>query len=141
VKKVLSLLLCLTLSVALIAQTKDEQAVEAAVESLNKAMIDPEKSLLENITSNDLSYGHSGGQIQNKAEFVDDLLHGTYDFISIKALDQKITVTGENAIVRNIFTAKATDSGVPEDLKIGNLMVWRKEHGQWKFFARQAYKL
>lgn len=120
---------------------EDEAAVAAAVDTLNKGILDPEQSLLENIASEGLSYGHSGGKIQNKAEFVEDLLHGAFDFQSVDILDQTISVSGDNAIVRHIFTAKATNAGAPVDLKIGNLLVWRKENGQWKLLARQAYKL
>lgn len=123
------------------AQTKDEKAVASAVEILNKGIIDPDKALLENITSEGLSYGHSGGKIQNKTEFVEDLIHGTFDFLTVNTSNQKIMISGKNAIVRHTFTAKATNAGTPVDLNIGNLLVWRKEHGQWKLIARQAFRL
>lgn len=123
------------------SSAEDESAVSAAVDSLNKGIVDPDKNLLENIASDGLSYGHSGGKVQNKAEFVDDLLNGSFDFQSVNILDQTIKVSGENAIVRHTFTAKATNAGVPVDLNIGNLLVWRKENGQWKLLARQAFKI
>ena len=131
-----------TSSVAAAAgSAEDEGAVAAAVDSLNKGIVDPEKNLLENITSEGLSYGHSGGKVQNKAEFVDDLLNGPFDFQTVNTANQTIKVTGDNAIVRHTFTAKATNAGVPLDLNIGNLLVWRKENGQWKLLARQAFKV
>lgn len=140
-KKILSILV-LVLSVTLVkAQTKHEIAVAAAVERLNKGIINPEKDLLQDIASEALSYGHSGGKVQNKAEFVEDLLHGTFDFLSVTTSNQKIMVSGKNAIVRHTFIAKATNAGKPVDLNIGNLLVWRKEGGQWKLIARQAFKI
>lgn len=123
------------------AQSKDETAVAAAVETLHKGIVDPEKSLLERIVSESLSYGHSGGKVQNKAEFIDDLFNGAFNFSSITTTDQIIAVSGKNAIVRHIFIGKATNAGVPTDIRIGNLMVWRKEGGQWKLLARQAFRL
>lgn len=141
-KTILNLLVFLAFSILTVnAQTKKEKAVAAAVETLNKGILDPEKSLLENIASNELSYGHSGGKVQNKSEFVEDLLHGTFDFLTVNTTDQKIIISGKNAIVRHIFIAKATNAGTPVDLRIGNLLVWKKEHGQWKLLARQAFKL
>ncbi len=141
-KTILNLFVFLAFSALTVnAQTKKEKAVAAAVETLNKGILDPEKSLLENIASNELSYGHSGGKVQNKSEFVEDLLHGTFDFLTINTSDQKIIISGKNAIVRHIFIAKATNAGTPVDLRIGNLLVWKKEHGQWKLLARQAFKL
>ncbi len=123
------------------AQSKHEKAVAKAVETLNKGILDPERSLLENIASEELSYGHSGGKVQNKSEFVNDLLNGSFDFLTVNTSDQKIIISGKNAIVRHIFTAKATNAGSPVDLRIGNLLVWKKEGGQWRLLARQAFKL
>ena len=123
------------------AQSKDEKAVALVVEKLNKAIVDPEKGLLESIASEGLSYGHSGGKVQNKAQFVDDLVNGAFNFSSVNALDQTISISGDNAIVRHTLVAKATNAGVPTDIRIGNVMVWRKESGQWKLVARQAFKL
>lgn len=137
----LGLIIFCTSIAAVSAQSKDEKAVASAVEILNKGIIDPDKDLLENITSEGLSYGHSGGKVQNKPEFVEDLLHGTFDFLTINTSNQKIMISGKNAIVRHTFTAKATNAGTPVDLNIGNLLVWRKEHGQWKLIARQAFRL
>ena len=126
---------------SLTAQSKDEKEVVVAVEKLNRAMVDPEKSLLESIVSEGLSYGHSGGIVQNKNVFIDDLINGAFNFSSISPINQTISITGTIAIVRNILVAKATDSGVPTDLRIGNAMVWRKEGGAWKLLVRQAFML
>jgi thioredoxin-related protein len=140
-RNLLGLIIFCTSITVVNAQTKDEKAVASAVEILNKGIIEPDKALLENITSEGLSYGHSGGKVQNKTEFVEDLLHGTFDFLTVNTSNQKIMISGKNAIVRHTFTAKATNAGTPVDLNIGNLLVWRKEHGQWKLIARQAFKL
>ena len=141
-KNSLILMVLLALSVSTInAQSKAELKVAEAVETLNKGIIDPEQSLLQGIISESLSYGHSGGKVQNKAEFIDDLFNGDFNFSSITPMDQTISVSGKNAIVRQIFVAKATNKGVPTDIRIGNLMVWRKEGGSWKLLARQAFKL
>lgn len=140
-RNLLGLIIFCTSITIVSAQTKDEKAVASAVEILNKGIIDPDKALLENITSEGLSYGHSGGKIQNKTEFVEDLIHGTFDFLTVNTSNQKIMISGKNAIVRHTFTAKATNAGTPVDLNIGNLLVWRKEHGHWKLIARQAFRL
>jgi ketosteroid isomerase-like protein len=134
----LLLVFCCT---AVNAQPKDEKALAAAVERLNQGILDPEKALLESIASEALSYGHSGGIVQGKAKFVDDLIHGTFDFQSIRITEQTISISGDNAIVRHNLFAKATDSGVPEDVRLGILLVWRREKGEWKLLARQAFKL
>src|SRR5690348_16851878 len=97
-KKISLLFIFIALSTFVIAQSKDEEDVAAAVEKLNKALVDADSSTLSEITADELSYGHSGGKIQNKAQFVDDAVHGA-DFLNIDATDQTITIAGNNAIV------------------------------------------
>lgn len=128
-------------TINLTAQSKDEKAITAAVEKLSKVIVNPDKATLEGIASDALSYGHSAGKIQNKAEFVDDLLNGPFDFSSVETTNQTISISGKNAIVRHTFIAKATNAGVPTDIKIGIMMVWRKEGSAWKLYARQAFRL
>ncbi|HRH48489.1 MAG TPA: nuclear transport factor 2 family protein [Panacibacter sp.] len=141
-KKLISLFGFLFVSVTIVtAQSAEETKVTDAVAALNKAMIDVDKNVLESLTVEDLSYGHSGGKVENKTQFLTAVVSGTVDYISIDVTDQKITVTGKNAVVRNIYAAKLTNEGKPVDIKIGTLMVWQKIKGKWKLLARQGYKL
>ncbi len=123
------------------AQSKSEQAVATAVLTLHNNVVNPDRKVLDLVVSNALSYGHSGGKVENKDQFIDFLFNGPFKFTSINTADQTIQVSGKNAIVRHIFIGKATNDGVPTDIRLGNLMVWRKENGQWKLLARQAFKL
>lgn len=72
------------------AQSKDEAAVATAVETLRKAMVDADKGNLEKFTAPELSYGHSSGKIETKAEFVEALASGKSDFASIDLSNQTI---------------------------------------------------
>ena len=119
----------------------DESSLAALVDTFIKSIVDPEKSILERIAHDDISYGHSAGRIENKAEFIEGLINGPFDFLSANTADQTIKISGDNAIVRHIFNAKVTNAGVPADLKLGILLVWKKVNGEWKLLARQAYKL
>lgn len=118
----------------------DKQAVAQAVERLRKAMIDPDKATFEALAANELSYGHSGGKIEDKAAFMDSFLSGKSDFVSIDLTEQTITVVGNTAIVRHLLTAESNDGGVAGHVKIGVMLVWVKEKGDWKLLARQAVK-
>ena len=53
------------------AQSGEEAAVNAAIEALTKAMVGADKAQLEELVADQLSYGHSGGVIETKAQFVD----------------------------------------------------------------------
>ena len=115
--------------------------VSHAVEALNNALVEPQTKLFEDLVSEKLTYGHSGGTIQNKQEFIDDLVNGPFDFLSINALDQQITIYGNTAVARHIMSAKGENKGASIDVHIGIIMIFQKENEELKLLARQAYKL
>ena len=129
-------------AVRAIAQTsKDEQAVGAAVESLRKALIDPTKAGLDALVCDELTYGHSNGNIQDKATFEEALLNKSSDFVTIELTQQTVKVAGATAWVRHILSATTNDGGKPGTAHLSVLLVWVKVKGQWKLLARQAVKV
>lgn len=124
-----------------IAQNKDEAAVAAAVESLKKAMIDADKVALQKLAVDQLSYGHSSGKVEDKATFIENIVSGKSDFVSIDLTNQTIAVVGDAAIVRHTLSAATNDSGHPGNVKLNILLVWQKQKGDWKLLARQAVKV
>jgi hypothetical protein len=123
------------------AQSVAEKKVALAVESLRMAMIKADTVQLKELAADGLTYGHSSGKLQNKAEFVSSFATGASVFVSIDLTDQTIKVTGSTAIVRHVLTAKTNDGGKPGAVHIGVLLVWGRIHNQWKMLARQAFKL
>jgi ketosteroid isomerase-like protein len=139
----IALFLMLSLSTLMaIAQSKDETAVAAAVEKLKKAMVDADQATLERIADNALSYGHSGGKIENKKEFVENIVNGNSDFIKIDLTEQTISLSGNTAIVRHKLAGDTHDNGKePGKVNLSILTVWQKKGGEWKLLARQAVKI
>ena len=139
----------LALSVAMLffvsisfAQSKDEKDVAAAVETLKKAMVDGDQAALDKISDGALSYGHSSGKVENKKEFVENIVNGNSDFVKIDLSEQTISISGATAIVRHKFAADTHDKGKePGKVNIAVLTVWQKKAGGWKLLARQAVKL
>jgi hypothetical protein len=130
------------LSISAVAQTKAEQEVAAAVESLRKAMINPDQTVLESLTSEKLSYGHSSGKIEDRTSFVNTLVSGQSDFLDITLSDQTISVQDKVAVVRHKLSGNTNDPGKgPGTVNIGVMLVWVKEKGGWKLLGRQAFKL
>ena len=134
-------LIAATVNTALQAQTKDETAVATAVETLRKAMLDGDRALLEKISSPDLSYGHSGGKVEDKASFVEALASGANDFVTIDLSEQTIKITGSTAIVRHKLNGTSNDGGKPGVVKLAVMTVWVKQGKDWKLLARQAVKI
>src|SRR6201986_5245460 len=110
--KIMFLSVLLALATApVFAQSKDEQSVGAAVESLRKALIDPDKATLDALVTDDLTYGHSNGNLQDKATFEEALLNKSSDFVTIDLSQQTIKVDGATAWVRHTLSATTNDGG------------------------------
>lgn len=136
-----SIILCAIFCTSANAQLKDERDVLAAVEKLNRAMVEGKREMLESIAAQQLSYGHSGGKIEDKAAFVEAIASGKSDFVTIDLTDQTVQVSGNTAIVRHILSAKTNDGGNPGSVNLRILLVWQKQKGEWKLLARQAVKI
>ena len=120
-------------------QTGKESAVSAAVEALRKAMIAADKSALDQLTTPELSYGHSSGRLENKAEFIATLTSGKAGFSGIELSDQTVNVVDRIALVRHVFNGTRRKEG--DKMKLSILTVWLQQQEQWKLLARQAAKL
>ena len=118
-----------------------KSGVEDAVNQLVKLMVSPDSMALDKIILSNLSYGHSGGKIQTKQEFMHSLLSGESDFVDINLTDQSVIVQNKTALVRHTLNAKTNDKNVPGNVKLYILLIWSKEKSGWKLLGRQAVKL
>lgn len=135
-----SIVFCL-LATVVMAQDKSVKQVETAVEQLRLTMIDPNESVLNKLASDKLTYGHSSGKIEDKTAFVQTLVTGKSDFVSINFTNQTVQVVGTTAIVRHCLDAATNDGGKPGTVKLDIVLVWVKVKGNWRLLARQAVKV
>ena len=126
---------------AALAAAGDEAAVDQAVEALRKALLEADKARLTELAADQLSYGHSDGRVQNKAEFIDGVVTRKAVVKSLAFPELHVAVVGDAAIARHIFTSESETDGKTSTVKIGALQVWQKQGGSWKLLARQGFKL
>jgi Domain of unknown function (DUF4440) len=60
----------------LTAQSSDEAAVAQAVEAFRNAMLTADRNQFEALCADQLSYGHSAGRIETKAQFIEGATSG-----------------------------------------------------------------
>lgn len=122
-------------------KSDDEAAVNVAVEALTKAMLQADRGALERLVADQLSYGHSSGLVESKAQFVDVIANRKTLYKVITLSEPSTVMAGDNAIVRHIFSNTTETGGKTASISVGILQVWQKQAGQWKLLARQAFKL
>jgi len=123
-----------------ISSQANEADVAAAVNQLMKGMTDADQSAIEPILADELVYAHSNGRVQDKSDFIAEIITGR--FLSIEILDQTIQMAEDAAVVQHIFTAETrTVDGVMGSISVNVIQVWLLKNGKWKLLARQGYKL
>jgi len=121
-----------------VAASADEEAVAQAVEALRKAVLVQDKPQLEALCAEQLSYGHSDGWVENKAQFIEGVM--TRKAIVKSLSDHTITIVGNDAIARHTWASDSETDGKLTSTKIGVLQVWQKQGGTWKLLARQSVR-
>src|ERR1700719_584216 len=124
-----------------LAEAGDETTVKQNVEALREALLKADKAQLERLGADQLSYGHSDGRVQNKAEVIDGVMTRKATVKSINFPDLKIAVAGDAEVSPHIYDPETETTAGANSVRVGTLEVWQKQGGNWKLLARQGYKL
>ena len=122
-------------------EIKLKNEVWEKTQQLSKAMVDADSIVLDALTDNLLSYGHSSGSIDNKKKFIHKLTSGSSDFVEINLENSDIIISGKTAIVRHDLKAKTLDNQVQGEVHLKVMLVWKLSKKNWKLLARQAVKI
>ena len=123
------------------AQGGDESAVALSVETLRRAQLEADKAGLAQVTSEQVSYGHSDGRVETKEQFINGVMTRKQVVKSLAFPDLKLAVVGNAAIVRHIYLSESELDGKATTTRIGALQLWQKQDGAWKLLARQGFRL
>ena len=110
--------------------------------SLKNALIAKDSVALSNLLADDVTYGHSTGVIQTKAQLIRSALNGEQDYRSIEPSNMNVRIYNDNTGVVTInLKVNVINLGKPLDVNLAATLVWIKINGEWKLVARQAVKL
>lgn len=141
-KKFLTIGLLFLISLATLAQSAGDTQVWSRVEALTKAVFETkDRVALQDIVSSRVSYGHSGGKVEDKATMIQNAVTSKTTYKNSILEKVSIDVDGNTAILRHNFRATSVDNGTETPLNLGILQVWKKEKGNWRIWARQAVKI
>ena len=122
------------------ADPEDQAAVTQSVETLRRALLEADKPRLEQVTSPQLSYGHSDGRVETKEQFINGVMTRKQVVKSLAFPELKVAVAGNAAIAIHIWLSETELDGKTTNTKIGVLQVWQKQDGTWKLLARQGFR-
>lgn len=140
-KIVLTLVLVFTAIIGF-SQSRQAEMLKITIAELHQAMINGNAEALNRLVVDSLNYGHSTGMVEGKQQFVERIVSGQSDWVSIDTKDQTITISGNTAIVRHILHGKTNDNNKPGEVNLRIIQVWQKNgKAGWKLFGRQAMKM
>ena len=138
----LTLLFCLFFFVGF-SQTysKKEKALLIQVSKLDSLMENNDSKILE-LFSDDVSFGHSNGWIQNKDDFKKDFESGKVKYQSVKQTELKeLKIKNKFANIRRIIAVKGLYKNETFEMKLSVLEFWIQQKGIWKLWSRQSVKI
>ena len=124
-----------------LAESGDEEAVKKAVADMRTAYLKQDKAALEAMTLPQLTYSHSDGRIEDRAQFIKGVMDRKATVKSLEYPELTVAVAGDTAIVRHLWVSDTEQDGKTTNTKIGVMQVYKKQDGGWKLLARSSYKL
>ncbi len=138
-----SLLTCLLIffSFNIFAQTKVQRQLESLEHRRFEAMTQKDAAFLQNVLADGLTYTHSNGFIENKAEHIENILAGTIEYRSMQPESAKIQVYKKTAVINGFVKVGGTYKGTEFNIRLRYMDVYIKKRGKWKLAAWQSVKV
>jgi len=118
-----------------------EEDVAAAQDRRIAATIGADVAALAAMMSDDMTYTHSSGATETKAEFLDGLKTGKYVYRAILPGDRKIRVHGDAGIVSGPCHVVIEPGGRRTELDLYFTELYVREGGRWRMVLWQATRL
>jgi hypothetical protein len=109
--------------------------VLAAEDRRYAALLGPDLPTLERLFHERLSYAHSSGVRDTKAEYLAKIESGYYDYTRSEHPVERVDVVGDTAVVSGRMTADLLVQGKPKSLDVLALAVWTRDTGEWQLLA------
>ena len=113
----------------------DVQQVLDAEDRRYRAMQEADLATLEELCADELSYAHSSGARDTKAEYLGKVRSGYYVYRRIDHPVERVEVLGDTAIVVGRMTSDLEVQGVPKTIDNLALAVWTRTSGAWRLLA------
>jgi hypothetical protein len=117
-----------------------DQKLITTIKEFHQALVQANVTSINQQTDKALSYGHSNGWVETKAELLQNLETKLITYSSYKEDSISTTIHGNTANVRFNAAIAATMNGKEETFYLKVLEVWNKKGNRWVLFARQSVK-
>jgi ketosteroid isomerase-like protein len=135
------IMLILSVGILAGAAPEAEKDVLAAMETWRHAMMKKDRAGLQKILHENLTYTHSSGLNETKADVLQSVTQGPMIHEEIKLSNTTVHVFGDTALVKGIVDFRNSVAGAVSTAHLDVLHVWLKGPQGWQLVARQAIRL
>ena len=118
-----------------------ERAVLKVEGARMQAMLAGDLPALDGFLSDDLTYVHSGGQLETKREFIEGLRAGHLRYRRLDREEVRARVYGQTAVVTGRAHVEVDADGEPHAFEIRFLDIWVSKDRRWQMVAWQSTRL
>ena len=131
-------LLILILATSAVFSASGEQAVLAALEVYRNGMLQKDGKSLDKVLSDDLTYTHSGGEFETKADVIRSVTSGKTVTEKLDFTETTVRIYGNTALVKGRVDLQHSPTNV---VHMNVLQVFVNGPHGWQMVARQATRL
>jgi len=118
----------------------DEEKLTATLKEFHQALVNKNTISINQQTDKALSYGHSNGWVETKADMIKNLETGYINYHSYKEDSLQLRINGNMANARFVADINVTMNGKEGTYHLKVLEVWIRKGKRWLLFARQALR-
>lgn len=120
------------------ADAKVAHDIKELEERRRIAMLAGDVATLDELFAEQMAYTHSSASIDTKAEYLDKLTNGHFDYRELAFLDQIIRLAGDAALVTGRMIGEVVIAGAMRKLNAQTTVVWIRQDGHWRLLAFQS---
>lgn len=117
--------------------TSPEQLLRCDAER-RRAMIDADAQALDRLLADDLTWTHSSGATESKAEFIAAIVAGAVVYDALEVEQDQVRGDGKQLVHNGVLRGNASRDGQPKQLKAKFLAIWRVTDEQLRLIAWQS---
>ena len=118
-----------------------ERVVLQAEGARIQAMLAGDLPVLNTFLAADLTYVHSGGQLETKTEFIERLRTGHLRYRRLDREEVRARVYGKTAVVTGRAHVEVDADGEQHAFEIRFLEVWVSKNGRWQMVAWESTRI
>ena len=113
----------------------------AAAHAYDEAQVKSDRAALERLLADDYRLANSGGQVEDKPQFIADQTASGYRLNPFTVEEPIEKVMGDVALLGGVANLSGTDGGKAYSVRLRFMDVWQKRAGRWQVVFTQATRV